>query len=209
MSTSAYLHNKCCCTLSAVGATKLSVYPHGAVSGWRITPTMVRRRSPNTCERTGVVRWRYSTTVETNNLRFILYGRSAPILSAFLLTRRRYLCGQTNGLLRRGDLIGVNGFAGKSKKGELSVFPTKIVLLAPCLHMLPDPRMGLKSQEVCGREISGKDSACSARAVGVLEMICACDAGDEKGGGGVLTRFDVVVSRDVDTRDLLSVVQWL
>lgn len=43
-------------------------------------------------------------------------------------------------------MIGVTGFAGKSKKGELSVFPTDIVLLAPCLHMLP--RMGLKSQEV-------------------------------------------------------------
>lgn len=49
----------------------------------------------------------------------------------------------------------MSGFAGKSKKGELSVFPTKIVLLAPCLHMLPDPRMGLKSQEVCGNQRQG------------------------------------------------------
>lgn len=51
-----------------------------------------------------------------------------------------------HGLLRRGDLIGATGFAGKSKKGELSVFPTSMQLLAPCLHMLP--RMGLKNQEV-------------------------------------------------------------
>lgn len=57
---------------------------------------------------------------------------------------------QTNGLLRRGDLIGVTGYPGKSKKGELSVFPTTMVLLAPCLHMLPNSREGLKNQEVCG-----------------------------------------------------------
>lgn len=57
-----------------------------------------------------------------------------------------------HGLLRRGDLIGVTGFAGKSKKGELSVFPTSILLLAPCLHMLP--RMGLKSQEVRNTTLS-------------------------------------------------------
>ncbi|CAM9901256.1 unnamed protein product, partial [Hapterophycus canaliculatus] len=41
---------------------------------------------------------------------------------------------QTNGLLRRGDVIGVTGYPGKSKKGELSVFPTTMLLLAPCLH---------------------------------------------------------------------------
>lgn len=39
--------------------------------------------------------------------------------------------------LKRGDIIGVKGFPGKSKKGELSIFPTEIQLLSPCLHMLP------------------------------------------------------------------------
>lgn len=39
--------------------------------------------------------------------------------------------------LKRGDIIGVKGFPGKSRKGELSIFPTEIVLLSPCLHMLP------------------------------------------------------------------------
>ena len=39
--------------------------------------------------------------------------------------------------LRRGDVIGVTGFPGKSKRGELSVFPTNLVLLSPCMHMLP------------------------------------------------------------------------
>ena len=40
-------------------------------------------------------------------------------------------------ILKRGDIVGVTGFPGKSKKGELSIFPQKITLLSPCLHMLP------------------------------------------------------------------------
>jgi lysyl-tRNA synthetase, class II len=40
-------------------------------------------------------------------------------------------------LIRNGDIIGVTGYPGKSKKGEFSIFPTKIELLSPCLHMLP------------------------------------------------------------------------
>jgi len=52
--------------------------------------------------------------------------------------------------LRRGDIIGVEGSPGKSKKGELSIFPTKVVLLSPCLHMLP--KGGLKNQEIRYRQ---------------------------------------------------------
>jgi len=44
--------------------------------------------------------------------------------------------------VKRGDIIGVVGHPGKSKKGELSIFPTKIVLLSPCLHMLPSEKTG-------------------------------------------------------------------
>jgi len=40
-------------------------------------------------------------------------------------------------ILKRGDIIGIKGHPGKSKKGELSIFPTEIQLLSPCLHMLP------------------------------------------------------------------------
>jgi lysyl-tRNA synthetase class 2 len=39
--------------------------------------------------------------------------------------------------LKNGDIIGVKGHPGKSKTGQLSIFPTEITLLAPCLHMLP------------------------------------------------------------------------
>ena len=39
--------------------------------------------------------------------------------------------------IRRGDIVGVKGYPGKSKHGELSIFATEIILLSPCLHMLP------------------------------------------------------------------------
>lgn len=49
--------------------------------------------------------------------------------------------------IRRGDIIGINGYPGKTKKGELSVIPTTITLLSPCLHMLPHLHYGLKDKE--------------------------------------------------------------
>ena len=45
-----------------------------------------------------------------------------------------------NRTIKRGDVIGVQGYPGKSKKGELSIFPTEITLLSPCLHMLPQAK---------------------------------------------------------------------
>ena len=39
--------------------------------------------------------------------------------------------------VRRGDIVGVEGVAGRSKTGELSIRPNNIELLSYCLHMLP------------------------------------------------------------------------
>jgi len=50
--------------------------------------------------------------------------------------------------INRGDIIGVKGFIGKSKKGELSIFPHEVKLLTACLHMLPKDHQGLKDVEV-------------------------------------------------------------
>lgn len=59
--------------------------------------------------------------------------------------------------IRRGDIVGVKGYPGKSKNGELSIFPTEIILLSPCLHMLPFPKGdssvgGIKDQETRYRQ---------------------------------------------------------
>ncbi len=48
--------------------------------------------------------------------------------------------------VKRGDIVGVEGFPGKSRNGELSIFPAALQVLSPCLHMLPVARTGLKSQ---------------------------------------------------------------
>jgi lysyl-tRNA synthetase class 2 len=47
---------------------------------------------------------------------------------------------------RRGDIIGVIGHAGRTKRGELSMAPGEIILLSPCLHMLPEANVGFKDQ---------------------------------------------------------------
>lgn len=54
--------------------------------------------------------------------------------------------------LRRGDIVGVEGFPAKSQRGELSIIPKSIILLSPCLHMLPKGHTGLKNQEVRYRQ---------------------------------------------------------
>ncbi|XP_065272526.1 lysine--tRNA ligase [Emys orbicularis] len=57
-----------------------------------------------------------------------------------------------NNKLRRGDIIGVQGSPGKTKKGELSIIPWEISLLSPCLHMLPHLHFGLKDKETRFRQ---------------------------------------------------------
>ncbi|XP_014485284.1 PREDICTED: lysine--tRNA ligase isoform X2 [Dinoponera quadriceps] len=54
--------------------------------------------------------------------------------------------------IRRGDIIGVVGNPGKSKKGEFSIMPHSITLLSPCLHMLPHLHFGLKDKETRYRQ---------------------------------------------------------
>ncbi len=54
--------------------------------------------------------------------------------------------------VRRGDIIGVTGSPGRAKKGELSLFAREVQLLAPCLHMLPRERVGIKDPEVRFRQ---------------------------------------------------------
>jgi len=59
--------------------------------------------------------------------------------------------------LRRGDIVGVEGYPGRSSPqkravGQLSLFCRKIVLLSPSLHSLPAERFGLKDQETRYRQ---------------------------------------------------------
>ncbi|CAG8106227.1 unnamed protein product [Penicillium salamii] len=55
-------------------------------------------------------------------------------------------------LLRRGDIVGVTGFIGKTNPknrddGELSIFASEVVLLTPCLHAIPSEHYGFQDKE--------------------------------------------------------------
>ncbi|KAI4099099.1 MAG: hypothetical protein L6R37_006147 [Teloschistes peruensis] len=54
--------------------------------------------------------------------------------------------------LRRGDIIGIIGYPGRTAprnrpEGELSIFAREIILLTPCLHQIPSEHYGFKDQE--------------------------------------------------------------
>ncbi|KAM7481055.1 hypothetical protein LguiB_005638 [Lonicera macranthoides] len=58
--------------------------------------------------------------------------------------------------VKRGDIVGIKGFPGKSKRGELSIFPKSFVVLSHCLHMMPRQKaagsdnVNVKKVEDCG-----------------------------------------------------------
>lgn len=59
---------------------------------------------------------------------------------------------KSHDVLRRGDIIGVTGYPGRTSpakggEGELSIFAKDVQLLTPCLHMLPTEHFGFKDQE--------------------------------------------------------------
>lgn len=56
------------------------------------------------------------------------------------------------GVINRGDIIGVTGYPTRTKRGELSIMATKLVLLTPCLLTLPGAKDGLTDQETRYRQ---------------------------------------------------------
>ncbi|KAF7047355.1 hypothetical protein CFC21_056295 [Triticum aestivum] len=54
-------------------------------------------------------------------------------------------------VVKRGDIVGIIGYPGRSSRGELSIFARNLILLSPCLHMLPNQRTG-SCTAVAGKE---------------------------------------------------------
>ncbi|UJR15161.1 hypothetical protein I4U23_002124 [Adineta vaga] len=57
-----------------------------------------------------------------------------------------------NDRIRRGDIIGAKGKPTRTKKGELSLIPTELIILTPTLHQLPSLHYGLKDKETRFRQ---------------------------------------------------------
>lgn len=53
-----------------------------------------------------------------------------------------------NDKLRRGDIVGIIGVPTRTKTGEFSILPRKILLLNPCLHILPNPNTGPINKDI-------------------------------------------------------------
>ena len=91
--------------------------------------------------------------------------------------------------IKRGDIVGVRGHPGKSQKGELSIFPVTVSVLAPCLHMPPSTHFGLKDQETRYRQR-------------YLDLICN---GHVRGIFATRARVIQFVRRFLDDRGFLEV----
>jgi lysyl-tRNA synthetase, class II len=50
--------------------------------------------------------------------------------------------------IRRGDIIGIEGYPYKSNRGELSIIPKTSKILSPCYHMLPNEHVGVVDKEI-------------------------------------------------------------
>lgn len=68
----------------------------------------------------------------------LLLYRDAEDSDGFIATHEHF---------KRGDIVGVVGHPSRTKKGELSITPSTMTLLAPNLHQLPSGHFGLKDQE--------------------------------------------------------------
>lgn len=54
--------------------------------------------------------------------------------------------------ISRGDIIGANGFVGKSHKGELSLIVETFQILTPCLTEVPTSHFGIQDVEIIARK---------------------------------------------------------
>ncbi|CAA7398475.1 unnamed protein product [Spirodela intermedia] len=57
--------------------------------------------------------------------------------------------------VKRGDIVGICGYPGKSKRGELSIFPKSFLVLSPCLHMMPRQKAGTATENASAKKSEG------------------------------------------------------
>jgi len=98
----------------------------------------------------------YNIRTSGENLRFYevaVDGAECQIMATNLECTSKVPFVEQHDILRRGDIIGVTGFPGRTSPkrednpGELSIFAQDVVLLAPCLHQIPSEHYGFKDQE--------------------------------------------------------------
>jgi lysyl-tRNA synthetase, class II len=98
----------------------------------------------------------YNIRTSGENLRFYVVshdGAEIQIMAQNLESTSKVPFVEQHDHLRRGDIIGVTGYPGRTSPkrednpGELSIFAQEVQLLAPCLHQIPSEHYGFKDQE--------------------------------------------------------------
>ncbi|KAI6191710.1 Lysine--tRNA ligase [Aphelenchoides bicaudatus] len=84
--------------------------------------------------------------------KLVFYDLKAECARLQVLANLRFYKGEApfaevTGNIKRGDIVGFKGYPSRSKTGELSITPTEITVLTPCLRTIPDEYYGLKDQE--------------------------------------------------------------
>ncbi|XP_071730263.1 lysine--tRNA ligase, cytoplasmic-like [Rutidosis leptorrhynchoides] len=69
--------------------------------------------------------------------------------------------------VKRGHHVGIVGFPGKSKKGELSIFPKSFTILSPCLHMMPMQKTKMKAKKNTNAKEEEEDNNADAKEIEV------------------------------------------
>ena len=84
--------------------------------------------------------------------KLIFYDLHGECTKVQVLANARYHKGsvefeELHDRIKRGDIVGINGYPTRSKAGELSILPFDVIQLTPCLHMIPNTHFGLKNTE--------------------------------------------------------------
>lgn len=138
----------------------LNVYPHK----FQVTKTFSEYRSKYDHLETGSRHHEFTESLagrvqekrESGNKLVFYTVISDGLTIQFLSDKREYAneanFKHDNDLIHRGDIIGVTGFAGRSLKGELSIYVLTIRILSPCLKVLPKAAYGLKDPDIRARK---------------------------------------------------------
>lgn len=108
-----------------------------------------------------------------------------------------------NAVIRRGDIIGVRGFPGRTQTGELSLFATHVQLLSPCLHILPPETSGLKDVETRYRQRSVDAKRFIASSFWTVQNTCSFVSSPTLTSHHYLSPFSFTVSASRSYLDLM------
>ena len=75
-------------------------------------------------------------------------GKTIQIMSNISSYNNEIEFNSIHNIIKRGDIIGITGFIAKTKIGELSIIPSEIKLLTPCMTTIPSSHYGIEDKEI-------------------------------------------------------------